>query len=174
MVREPLWKSHPANEQVFLNRSQFQGPRWFVQQDGSFDLGVATGFHRLRLVDANTGLLLGSSSDRVQVKSGAVAKADLDLAPGRSEVKLCLPEGSLAVLARHNVPPLAREELEVAFGDGPPKQLTLKIGAPPEVPVKDEEEEGEGEGEGEGEATKKYSPRHRVRRLRAGVRTGRW
>jgi hypothetical protein len=31
----------------------------------------------------------------------------------------------------------------VAFGDGPPKQVTLKIGAPPEIPVKDEEMEME-------------------------------
>lgn len=205
------------NEQVFLNRSQFMGPRCFVGADGRFELGVSTGFHRLRLVDANTGLLLGSSADRVQVKSGAVATADVeatlaeieielvpeneqkptalvdrlelrftpkpdpkaqgramqvfggndnydsgtgvDLPPGAKGIKVWLPEGSLVVLARnnvtqiridddrYNVPAIAREELEIAIGETAPPKVTMKIGAPPEVPVKDEEKEKEMEAE---------------------------
>ena len=68
------------NEQVFGSRMQIQGPRAFVQSDGSYELRVAPGFHQLRLVDAYTGLLLASGSERVRVLAGTEATLDISAA----------------------------------------------------------------------------------------------
>ena len=206
------------NEQVFGNRTQIQGPRAFVQTDGTFRLGVVAGFHRLRLVDAWSGMLLASGSDRVEVKAGGEAMLDIDskltevaialqqevaekpmavvdrievrftpkadpkaqgrvmqvfggndnydqgagidVPAGATSARLWLPEGSVVLLARNNVtavrvdkdrynqPPLGREEFEIAKEEGSRREVTLKIGPPPEVPeadVEDEEQKGKGE-----------------------------
>ncbi|MEQ1632531.1 MAG: carboxypeptidase-like regulatory domain-containing protein [Planctomycetota bacterium] len=206
------------NEQIFGNRTQIQGPRAFVQPDGTFRLGVVAGFHRLRLVDAWSGMLLASGSDRVEVKAGGEATLDIDskltevaialqqevaekpmavvdrievrftpkadpkaqgralqvfggndnydqgagidVPAGATSARLWLPEGSVLLLARNNVtavrvdkdrfnqPPLGREEFEIAKTEGSRREVTLKIGPPPEVPEAEvEDEEGKGKGQ---------------------------
>ena len=76
------------NEQVFGSRMQIQGPRAFVQPDGSYELRVAPGFHQLRLVDAYTGLLLASGSERVRVPAGT--EATLDITAALTELRFAL------------------------------------------------------------------------------------
>lgn len=76
------------NEQVFGSRMQIQGPRAFVTADGTFEVRVVSGFHQLRLVDAGTGLLLASGSERVRVLAGA--DASLDIRASLTEVRIAL------------------------------------------------------------------------------------
>ena len=76
------------NEQIFGSRMQIQGPRAFVATDGTFEVRVVPGFHRLRLVDACTGLLLASGSDRVRVLAGS--DASLDIQAALTEVRVNL------------------------------------------------------------------------------------
>lgn len=76
------------NEQVFGSRMQIQGPRAFVTADGTFEVRVVSGFHQLRLVDAGTGLLLASGSERVRVLAGA--DASLDIQASLTEVRIAL------------------------------------------------------------------------------------
>jgi hypothetical protein len=67
---------------------QIPGPRAFVTADGTFDVRVVSGFHQLRLVDAGTGLLLASGSERVRVLAGA--DATLDIQASLNEVRIAL------------------------------------------------------------------------------------
>ena len=86
------------NEQVFGTRMQIQGPRAFVAADGTFEVRVVPGFHQLRLVDAGTGLLLASGSERVRVLAGA--DASLDIQASLHEVRIALaPEAEGKALA---------------------------------------------------------------------------
>lgn len=75
----------------FYPGMQFQGPRSFVGADGSFDVRVGPGTHRLILLDLGTGVLLAVSSEDVRVGSGERSTADITAALVTVQVKL-VPE----------------------------------------------------------------------------------
>jgi len=78
----------PDAQRFNTSPQQAVGPRAFVQADGSFELRVAPGHHRLKVVDVGLGLILASRDDPVEVKAAAGATCALTVAVAECSVRL--------------------------------------------------------------------------------------
>lgn len=88
----PVVVALPIDDQhdhpVFYSQFQHDGPRALVAVDGTFELPVGSGPHRLHVVDAATGVLLATPKERLEV----VANGELaqDVAVPLTEVTVTL------------------------------------------------------------------------------------
>ena len=88
----PVVVATPIDERtehhVFYSQFQHEGPRALCSVDGTFELPVGSGPHRLQVVDAATGVLLATVKERLEVgPNGALAK---DVAVPLTEVTVTL------------------------------------------------------------------------------------
>jgi hypothetical protein len=88
----PVVVALPIDDQhdhpVFYSQFQHDGPRALVAIDGTFELPVGSGPHRLHVVDAATGLLLASPKERLEV--GTNGELAQDVAVPLTEVTVTL------------------------------------------------------------------------------------
>jgi hypothetical protein len=80
--------SDNPDEQSYRSYNQYQGPRAFVQADGTFTLPVVRGTHTLRVFDAASGVLLATAADRVAVPAGGETVRELKVPLTEVVVKL--------------------------------------------------------------------------------------
>lgn len=86
VVASPIDDQH--DHQVFYSQFQHDGPRALCTVDGTFELPVGSGPHRLQVVDAATGLLLATLKERLEV--GANGELTQDVAVPLTEVTVTL------------------------------------------------------------------------------------
>lgn len=66
-------------QQIFSSSQQVVGTRAFVQADGTFALPVVSGTHRLRVVDAATGVVLATAPQRLVAPVGGEVATTVDV-----------------------------------------------------------------------------------------------
>lgn len=94
----PVVVATPIDEQtehhVFYSQFQHEGPRALCAVDGTFELPIGSGPHRLQVVDAATGVLLAALKERLEVGANGERAQDVDVPLTEVTVTLTPPADS--------------------------------------------------------------------------------
>lgn len=80
-----------ADNHVFYSQFHHDGPRALVAVDGTFELPVGSGPHRLQVVDIATGVLLASPPQRLEVGANGELSQDVEVPLTEVTVTLAPP-----------------------------------------------------------------------------------